>query len=563
MSVISKASIRAQLAVAFGLALTCLVAVGLAGYWGLSDLTRINGELGRSTLPSVRLASELKAGAIDVRVSVVNHLLHTELSQMLSEENLLAGKLERVRAGLDAYEPLIRLPEERALYEKFKTAWTAFLEALPGLLAQSRDGQKDAAVAENARTVWPRIKAATTAAQGIVTLNNSAGDAVVGEGERSAGTTQTVLVGIGAAALVLTIALALLIVRSIGQGIRSVVTPMTALAGGDLSVAIPHQGERTEIGTIADAVQVFKGGLLRMRDLEAETAQARLAAEEQRRAGMRQMADGFEAAVGGIVATVTAAATELQATAGAMSGTASDAAARSGAVAAAAGEAAANVGTVAAAAEQLGSSVAEIGRQVDGSADLARAAVADTDRSAALVQELSGAVARIGDVVGLISGIAGQTNLLALNATIEAARAGEAGRGFAVVAGEVKELAGQTARATDEIAGQIGRIQASTAQAVAAIDGIGRRIRDLDAVSTSIAAAVEQQGAATQEIARNVAQAAAGTGAVTGNIAGVARASQEAGAAASEVLASASELSRQAAYLSTEVDRFISGVRAA
>ncbi|WP_239508112.1 methyl-accepting chemotaxis protein, partial [Enterobacter asburiae] len=72
-----------------------------------------------------------------------------------------------------------------------------------------------------------------------------------------------------------------------------------------------------------------------------------------------------------------------------------------------------------------GSSVSEIGRQVDGSASLAQAAVEEAAATAALVQDLPVAASKIGDVLGLISTIAGQTNLLALNATIEAARAGE------------------------------------------------------------------------------------------------------------------------------------------
>ncbi|MEJ7425449.1 hypothetical protein, partial [Staphylococcus warneri] len=83
--------------------------------------------------------------------------------------------------------------------------------------------------------------------------------------------------------------------------------------------------------------------------------QARLAAEEQRKAGMRQMADSFERAVGGIIGTVTAAATELQATASTMTATATETASQSTTVAAAAEEAASNVSTVAAAAEELSS----------------------------------------------------------------------------------------------------------------------------------------------------------------------------------------------------------------
>ncbi|MBA9070212.1 methyl-accepting chemotaxis protein [Methylobacterium sp. RAS18] len=214
-------------------------------------------------------------------------------------------------------------------------------------------------------------------------------------------------------------------------------------------------------------------------------------------------------------------------------------------------------------AEELGSSVQEIGRQVNGSAHLAPAAVQEASYTAGLVRELSGAVVKIGDVVTMISVIAGQTNLLALNATIEAARAGEAGRGFAVVATEVKELASQTARATEEISSQIDRIQGSTGQAVSAISSIAARIEEISGVATAIAAAVEEQSAATQEIVRNVAQAAMGTGEVTSNIAGVAGAAEETGAAATQVLGAASELSRQSEHLSAEVSRFLATVRAA
>jgi methyl-accepting chemotaxis protein len=357
--------------------------------------------------------------------------------------------------------------------------------------------------------------------------------------------------------------LATLVGRGVARPIRGLTEAMAGLAAGDLDRAVPKAARADEIGRMTDAVHVFKDNLIRTRALEGETLQARHAAEEQRRIGMRQMADGFEGAVGAIVGLVSASATALQATAQKMTLTATATAQQSTMVAAAAEEAASNVGTVAAAAEELGSSVQEIGRQVQGSASLAHLAVREADETGARVQDMSAAVARIGDVAGLIASIAGQTNLLALNATIEAARAGAAGRGFAVVASEVKALAEQTAKATHAIAEQIARIQASTGQAVASIAGITGRIREISDVATSIAAAVEQQGAATQEIVRNVSQAAAGTSDVTGTIAGVAGAAEETGAAAGAVLGAASELSLQSERLAAEVGHFLATVRAA
>ena len=391
-------------------------------------------------------------------------------------------------------------------------------------------------------------------------------DEMIARAETLSGAARRVLLRDGAALLatLLLVALALIVLfRGVLRPIRAITATMEALAAGDADVAVPSLDRRNEIGAMVRAVQVFKDNLIRSRRLEAEAEEARQAAEARRRSGLRAMAERFERAVGGVIAQVSASATALQATAGSMTETAAESAGQSTTVAAAAEQAASNVNTVAAAAEELGTSVQEIGRQVDGSANLARAAVAEADQTGALVRDLSEAVSRIGDVVGLIATIAGQTNLLALNATIEAARAGAAGRGFAVVAAEVKALAVQTARATDEISGQIGRVQASTGEAVAAIGTITARIREIDGVATSIAAAVEQQGAATQEIVRNVGQAAQGAAAVTGHIAGVAVASSATEAAAGEVLAAAAALSAQSAHLTAEVDRFLDSVRAA
>ncbi|MBB2962837.1 methyl-accepting chemotaxis protein [Methylobacterium sp. R2-1] len=313
-----------------------------------------------------------------------------------------------------------------------------------------------------------------------------------------AATASRFAVGAGLAALLLVAGLGILLLNGfVARPIRRMTDLMSRLAQGDASVEIPFRERREEVGAMASAVQVFKDDLIRTRAQEEETALARAGAEAQRKAAMRAMADSFERAVSGIVGTVSAATTELQATARSMEGTASQTASQSNAAAVAAEEAAANVGTVAAAAEELGASVQEIARQVTGSTTLAQKAVVEAEGTAQLVQDLSVAAAKIGDVVGLISTIAGQTNLLALNATIEAARAGEAGRGFAVVAAEVKELATQTARATEEISGQIGQVQTITGQAVSAIGDIAARIREIDGLAGSIAAAVEEQGAAT------------------------------------------------------------------
>ncbi len=271
----------------------------------------------------------------------------------------------------------------------------------------------------------------------------------------------------------------------------------------------------------------------------------------------------FEGTVGAIARDVGTRALAMRETARSMSAAAGDAGGRTTAVAAASEEAATNVSAVAASAEELSASVGEISRQVADSARIAGQAVHEAEATDRSVTGLSEAAGRIGEVVRLISDIAGRTNLLALNATIEAARAGEAGKGFAVVASEVKTLATQTARATEEIGSQIAAMQGATSHAVDALRSIAGTIQQMNGIATAIAGAVEQQGAATQEIARAVQQAAAGTNEVTSHIAHVAEAVRQTGDEAGTVQEAANELAAQSDRLTAEAETFLAAIQQA
>ena len=226
---------------------------------------------------------------------------------------------------------------------------------------------------------------------------------------------------------------------------------------------------------------------------------------------------------------MAAATGQLQTTAQAMSATADRTAQRSTAVAVAAEQTSANVQTVASATEQLSMSIRQISEQVAYSTRIADQAVKVTELTTSRVTGLTVAAQEIGQVLTMITEIASRTNLLALNATIEAARAGDAGKGFTVVAQEVKSLAHQTATATDHIARQVADIRNATAEAVEAIGGICETIANINEVSASISAAVEEQGAATAEIVRSIEQAAGGTQEVSANIADVQQVANDTG----------------------------------
>jgi methyl-accepting chemotaxis protein len=562
---LSQFSIRSKIITVVAFLLVAMTGMGLLAVKNLRSINANTVDITTNWLPSVRVLGDLRAGVITYRNVIRQHMLSETPEEKAAMEKTLATVIDSNMKIRAQYEPMITSPEERALYKEWSDLWDKYKKGTEEVMTLSRkEAGKFPKEAQDLNTkVVNKIGLdADNILKKSIDLNNTGADKAARDAADSYASAFLMLAIILGAAIIMGAGISLYLVRDISSGINSIVTPMQALGQGDLTAMVPHQGEKTEIGAMADTLQVFKDALVAKKAAdEAAAADAEAKIERGRR--VDNITREFESMIGEIVNTVSSASSQLESSAGTLSNTAERSKELATTVAAASEEASTNVQSVASATEELSSSVTEISRQVQESARMATDAVGQARTTNDRVSELSKAASRIGDVVELINTIAGQTNLLALNATIEAARAGEAGRGFAVVASEVKALAEQTAKATGEISTQISGIQAATNESVTAIKEISGTIERLSEISSTIAAAVEEQGAATQEISRNVQQAAHGTMQVSSNITDVQRGATETGSASSQVLSAAKMLSGDSTRLKAEVSKFLTNVRAA
>ncbi|TNC94309.1 MAG: Histidine kinase, HAMP region:Bacterial chemotaxis sensory transducer [Stygiobacter sp.] len=357
--------------------------------------------------------------------------------------------------------------------------------------------------------------------------------------------------------LLVVLAIAVTLARSIAGPMRQLAQVTGRISRGDYAVPVPATGRADEIGILAKAIHVLRDEAASAARLRAEQEQMKTGAEAERHQAMMALADRFEQSVQAVVDGMGRAVGDNDGAARGMADIAVSARNDATNVAGAAEQVNANIQTVASATEELSTSIQEISGQVQHSTRIADEAVGKAAETDTCIHGLSQAASKIGEVVKLISAIASQTNLLALNATIEAARAGEAGKGFAVVAGEVKTLA------TQEITDQIVAVQNATHDAVDAIRAIGHTIGAMSEVASAIAAAVEEQSAATKEISRNVNQAASGARDVSEFITRLVGVTEDVGRHATQVSQSSDSLGQQTGRLKDEVGNFLVTVRSA
>ena len=368
---------------------------------------------------------------------------------------------------------------------------------------------------------------------------------------------RTLLLGLGALWLVVSMILGSTIARGVTKPLEAAVFHLNEVARGNITSNMPAEylERKDEIGSLATALHTMSVSLSDV---------------------LGKITDNIH--------VVSSSATELSSNSGHMSQNSKQASEKAHSVAAAAEQMSANVTSVAAGMEQTSSNLTHVAAhteqmtatigEIAGNSEKARRITEEASRQAVQIthqmNELGQAAQEIGKVTEAITEISSQTNLLALNAAIEAARAGSAGKGFAVVANEIKELAQQTATATEDIKKRIGGVQTSTLAGITEIEKISRVIHEVSEIVASTAAAIEEQATATMDIARNIGEASNGvrdanvriseaseaTSAIAKEIIGVDATAKEMAEGSDQVRYSATDLSRAAEQLQAAVSRF-------
>jgi methyl-accepting chemotaxis protein len=407
----------------------------------------------------------------------------------------------------------------------------------------------------------------------VIAFNNQRMDQTVQEAMAAGKVMLMLLLAIFVAGASISSVIAVAIVRTINRSLTQLVTGVGQVADGDLTVRM-NRLSGDELGTLTDNFGQMTDSLRTLVSNISHTAGEVAATSQQLSASSDEAARATQAVSQTIAQlaegnaqqadAITASAEDAQAMNQTAAGVSTSA--EQAAVAAAASASAAGAGR-----ESLQAAVTRV-----------HGLHQSVTASAQTVRDLGSLSDQIGQIVGMIKGIASQTNLLALNAAIEAARAGEHGRGFAVVAEEVRKLASESADSAHEITGMIEQIQAETRRAVDAmergqieadesvkligqagssIEQIVDAVRTTDSEVSVISTAMRDLAASLQRVAVSMEDVSAVAEENAAGAEEVTAAAEEQTASIEEISAAAQNLANMAETLQRLVARFRTGDR--